>query len=65
MAIPDFQSIMRPLIEAHTDGKEHINRDLVRQLADQFDLTEEERREKFYLPDDLQSFPLPWLCGGF
>ncbi len=36
---------MRPLIEAHSDGNEHVNRDLVIQLADQFGLTEEERRE--------------------
>lgn len=36
---------MRPLIEAHADGKEHLNRDLVRQLAEQFGLSEEERRE--------------------
>jgi restriction system protein len=45
MSIPDFQSIMHPLIEAHSDGKEHLNRDLVLQLADQFELTEEERRK--------------------
>jgi restriction system protein len=45
MAIPDFQSLIRPLLEAHKDGKEHINRDLVSQLADQFQLTEDERRE--------------------
>ena len=44
MPIPDFQSLMRPLIEAHADGKEHLNRDLVRQLADQFGLSEDERR---------------------
>lgn len=36
---------MRPLIEAHIDGKEHVNRDLVSQLADRFGVTEEERRE--------------------
>lgn len=36
---------MRPLLEAHVDGKEHLNRDLVARLADQFGLTEEERRE--------------------
>jgi len=35
---------MRPLIEAHADGKEHHNRDLVRQLADQFGLSEDDRR---------------------
>jgi restriction system protein len=45
MPIPDFQTLMRPLIEAHSDGNEHVNRDLVIQLADQFGLTEEERRE--------------------
>ena len=36
---------MRPLLLAHDDGKEHLNRDLVAQLADQFGLTEDERRE--------------------
>ena len=45
MPIPDFQTLMRPLLDAHTDGKEHLNRDLVAQLADQFELTEDERRE--------------------
>ncbi len=36
---------MRPLLNAHADLKEHLNRDLVQQLADQFQLTEEDRRE--------------------
>ena len=45
MPIPDFQSIMRPLLEAHQDGEEHLNRDLVAELADHFGLSEEERRE--------------------
>ena len=45
MAIPDFQTLMRPLLELHGDGNEHLNRDLVNALADQFSLTEEERRE--------------------
>src|SRR5690554_6148943 len=44
MTIPDFQTIMRPLLAAHEDGKEHRNRDLVAHLADLFNLTEEERR---------------------
>lgn len=44
MPIPDFQTLMRPLIEAHSDGMEHLNRDLVRQLADQFGLSDDERR---------------------
>lgn len=45
MPIPDFQSLMRPLLEAHSDGAEHKNRDLVDSLAIRFNLTEEERRE--------------------
>ena len=44
MPLPDFQSIMRPLLEAHQDGKEHLNRDLVAQLADSFGLTDDEKR---------------------
>lgn len=36
---------MRPLLEAHADGKEHLNRDLVALLGEKFSLTEEERRE--------------------
>ncbi len=45
MPIPDFQTLMRQLLAAHEDGEEHINRDLISQLADQFELTEDERRE--------------------
>lgn len=45
MPIPDFQSIMRPLLEAHLDGEEHLNRDLVALLAQKFSLSEDERRE--------------------
>lgn len=45
MPIPDFQTLMRPLLQIHADGKEHLNRDLVATLAEQFNLTEAERRE--------------------
>jgi restriction system protein len=45
MPIPDFQSLMRPLLQMHADGLEHANRDLVSQLAEHFHLTEDERRE--------------------
>ena len=45
MPIPDFQSLMRPLLQAHADGKEHINRDLISQIAEQFGLSDEDRRE--------------------
>ena len=45
MPIPDFQSLMRPLLQMHADGLEHANRDLVSQIAEHFHLTEDERRE--------------------
>jgi len=45
MSIPDFQTLMRPLLDLHRDQKEHVNRDLVNALAQQFSLTEDERRE--------------------
>jgi len=44
VAIPDFQSIMVPLLQAHLDGQEHRNRELVAALAEQFGLSEEEQR---------------------
>ena len=44
MSIPDFQSLMRPLLELHADEHEHINRDLVNTLAQQFAVTDDERR---------------------
>jgi len=43
MAIPDFQSVMRPLMEVISDGKEHSIRETLDQLADQFKLSDEER----------------------
>jgi restriction system protein len=44
MAIPDFQSIMLPLLNLAADGKEHRYRDAVEKLADGFDLAEDERK---------------------
>ena len=43
MAIPDFQSIMRPLLELAKDGKEHSVRELLEPLSVRFHLTEEDR----------------------
>ena len=43
MSIPDFQSIMLPLLKLSSDGNVHYIHDAVEQLADQFSLTEEER----------------------
>lgn len=43
--IPDYQSIMLPLLRFVSDSKEHKMRDVTDALALQFGLTEEEKRE--------------------
>ncbi len=45
MAIPDYQTIMLPLLKFVGDQKEHSLRQVIDALADQFHLTIEERRE--------------------
>ena len=45
MAIPDFQSIMLPLLKFCADGKEHTNREALDALAQEFGLTEDEQKE--------------------
>lgn len=42
MAIPDFQTIMLPLLRIMNDGKEHSIREVVDSLAIEFGLTQEE-----------------------
>lgn len=45
MPIPDYQTIMLPLLNLTSDGHEHKIGDLVEKLAIQFRLNEEERKE--------------------
>ena len=45
MSIPDFQSIMLPLLNFCADGKEHTNREAIDTLSEQFGLTEEEQKQ--------------------
>ena len=52
MAIPDFQSVMLPLMRFCADGKEHAVSETTDALADQFKLTDEER--KTLLPSGVQ-----------
>ncbi len=52
MSIPDYQSLMLPLLKSAADGKEHAKRDVLNQLAHEFNLTEEERKER--LPSGTQ-----------
>lgn len=43
--IPDYQTLMLPILKLVSDGKEHKYRDLKETLAVQFELSEDERKE--------------------
>ncbi len=45
MAIPDFQSIMLPLLQTAADGAEHIQHEINTKLAEFYQLTDAERSE--------------------
>lgn len=45
MSVPDFQTLMRPILEHLSDGGDRAVKDLVEALSDRFQLTEEERAE--------------------
>jgi restriction system protein len=45
MAIPDFQTIMLPLLKVAEDGKEHSIHDFINNLAQIFELSEQELNE--------------------
>lgn len=53
MAIPDYQSCMRPLLKAVEDGQTYKFKDLVDKLADEFQLTDEEKNE--LIPSGVQT----------
>lgn len=53
MAIPDYQTLMLPLLKAVKDGNEHRVGDITQQLAQEFQLTQEERQQ--LLPSGTQT----------
>jgi len=53
MPIPNYQSIMLPLLKFAGDRREHSLRETIEALADEFNLTDEERRE--LLPSGQQA----------
>jgi restriction system protein len=53
MPIPDFQTVMLPLLQFSADGEEHSKRSALEALADAFSLTDTERRE--LLPSGRQA----------
>ncbi len=53
MAIPDYQTVMLPLLKIAADGKEHQIREAAMALANEFKVTEAEQKET--LPSGMQS----------
>lgn len=53
MAIPDFQTIMLPLLEHYSDGQPRSNQDTLKAMVDHFSLSDEEQDE--LLPSGRQS----------
>lgn len=51
--IPDFQTIMLPLLETLADNKEHNTQNLILQICDKFKLTDKERNE--LVPSGVQT----------
>jgi restriction system protein len=51
--VPDFQTIMLPLLETLADQKEHSLRDLILQICNRFNLTEEDKNE--LVPSGVQT----------
>ena len=53
VTIPDYQTVMLPLLNLAADGKEHRLRAAIEDLADHFKLTDDERKE--LLPSGSQA----------
>ena len=53
MAIPDYQTLMLPVLRLASDGNEHKFSKAVEELADEFNLSTEERNE--LLPSGSQA----------
>lgn len=45
VSIPDFQTLMRPVLELHADGRDHESVAVVATMADHFELSPDERAE--------------------
>jgi restriction system protein len=47
LTIPDYQSVMLPLLKLSSDWSEHSSRQTVEMLADELGLTKEEKEAVF------------------
>ena len=53
MAIPDYQTIMLPLLKFLTDGNEHSTRDSIEHISNLYNLSDEEKTK--LLPSGQQT----------
>lgn len=53
MPIPDYQTLMLPILQYVSDGKDHSLRETIERLGTQFDLSQQERQE--LLPSGSQA----------
>jgi restriction system protein len=53
MPIPDYQTLMLPLLKSISDGQEHLMTDVIMELSNQLALSDEERRQM--LPSGVQT----------
>lgn len=63
MTIPDYQSIMLPLLELASDGTDHPLKEATEAISNTFKLTEEERNRR--LPSGLKTYiydRINWAC---
>ncbi len=65
MAIPDFQTVMLPLLKLLSDGQEHSVSELVEKLSASFGLSEQEVKQ--LLPSGQRTFynRVLWARGLF
>ncbi len=53
MPIPDYQTVMLPILQFFGDGKEHTNQEVIDHISEKYNLTDEERSS--LLPSGKQS----------
>ncbi|MDJ0795683.1 MAG: winged helix-turn-helix domain-containing protein [Calothrix sp. MO_167.B12] len=53
MTIPDYQSIMLPLLKYAANGKEHSFRETIESLSHKFNLSESEKKNCYQVDNKL------------
>lgn len=51
MTIPDFQTVMRPILALLADGSSRLTKQVIAAMTDEFSLTDEERNAMLPSPD--------------